>query len=239
MNNFFSKINSFVSPLSYSLIMAVDDRGGMGLRNSLPWKEVGIDNKADMQWFREKTKGKIILMGYNTWISIGRKPLPGRYNVVISKEHLQEVKDDIQKWGDDYYKTEKGQREPIHAMVAGGLDEAICALEAGLGHHHRGGEVMVIGGAKIYEAMMPRTSRIYLTTFEGQFEADTFVHLNLDKWDLVYRDATKCIEPKFEIWDATEETAKLPDSEFIQISHEHKLAVGWVAETIRKMKEEK
>ncbi|QYN80144.1 dihydrofolate reductase [Kosakonia phage Kc263] len=239
MNNFFTKIHSFVSPLSYSMIMAVDDRGGMGLRNSLPWKEVGVDNKSDMQWFREKTKGKIIIMGYNTWVSIGRKPLPGRYNVIVTKEHHKEVQDDFAKWADSYYKTEKGQREPIHGTVTTGLEDAIKYLETTIGHHHRGGEVMVIGGAKMYESMMPRTSRIYLTTFKGEFEADAFVHLNLDKWDLVYRDALSCLQPKFEIWDGTEEAAKLPDSEFIQISHGHKPAVGWVAETVRSLKEDK
>lgn len=232
-----NKVSQYVSPLSYSLIMAVDSRGGMGLRNSLPWKEAGVDNKSDMQWFREKTKGKIIVMGYNTWVSIGRKPLPGRYNVIISDTHHAEVTEDLKNWSDEYYKTEKGQAAPIHSMVAKSPIVAMNALETTLGGAHRGGEVMVIGGARIYDAFMPKTSRIYLTTFDGEFEADTFVHLNLKKWDLVYRDAIKYLEPKFEIWHGTEEAAKLPDSEFIQISHEYKPAEGWIA-NVRKNKVE-
>lgn len=234
-----SKLSSFVSPLRYSLILAVDQRGGMGLNNDLPWKLAGVENKTDMQWFREKTKGKIILMGYNTWVSIGRKPLPGRYNVIISKAHRQEVNDDMKKWGDEYYKTEKGQKEPIHSMVCESIPAALAALQAGVGNFHRGGEVMVIGGARIYEAMMEHTSRIYLTTFAGEFEADTFVTLNLNKWDLRYRDTMQYLEPKFEIWDTTEDTLDIPDSEIIQISYGHKPAAGWLADSSDPLKQPK
>lgn len=234
-----SKLSSFVSPLSYSLILAVDERGGIGLNNDLPWKLAGVENKLDMQWFREKTKGKIILMGYNTWVSIGRKPLPGRYNVIITKAHRQEVDDDMKKWAVEYYKAGKDRKEPIHSMICGSIPEAVAALQAGVGNFHRGGEVMVIGGARVYEAMMEHTSRIYLTTFSGEFEADTFVTLNLDKWDLRYRDTMNFLQPKFEIWDTTEDTLDIPDSEIIQISYEHKPAAGWLADSPDPLKQPK
>lgn len=199
----FNKSMRFCSPLRCSLIMAIDEKGAIGLNNDLPWKLAGVDNKSDMQWFREKTKGKIIVMGYNTWVSIGRKPLPGRYNVVISKEHRQEVNDDFKKWGDEYYKTENGQKEPIHSMVCDSIPAAMAALQEGMGEVHQGGEIMVIGGAKIYEAFMPYVSRIYLTTFPHTFQADTFVHLDLNNWELRYRDNLNYLEPKFEVWDCS------------------------------------
>lgn len=212
----------FCSALRYSFIMAMDERGGIGMNNDLPWKLSRVDNKTDMAWFRQHTLGKIIIMGYNTWVSIGRKPLPGRYNVIISKAHRQEVIADIAKWGDDYYKTEKGQKEPIHSMVCDSVSAAMDALKAGIGDFHSGGEVMVIGGAKIYESFMPYVSRIYLTTFPHTYAADTFVHLDLSDWELRYRDNLKLFAPKFEVWDCTEKAAEKSDSDILQISYESK-----------------
>lgn len=234
-----SKVSEFIKPLSYSLILATDDRGGIGLDNDLPWKKVGVDNKADMQWFRDNTKGKTIIMGYNTWVSLGRKPLPGRYNIIITENHYDEVGTDLKAWGEEYYKTEKGQNSPIHSAVCKSPKHAVIYLEQSLGYATRGGEVMVIGGAKIYEAFMEWTSRIYLTTFKGEFEADTFVKLNLDQWDLIYRDARKLMDPKFEIWDCTEAATKRPDSEVIQIEHVHKEATGEVLEIMKLIEAEK
>ncbi len=235
MNTHFNKTMQFVQELRYSLIMAVDSRGGMGLNNGLPWKAVGAYNKTDMAWYRKHTLGKIIVMGYNTWVSIGRKPLPDRYNVIITTKHKDEVNADIKAWGDIYYKTEKGQQSPIHSMVAPSPKVAMDTLQATLGEHHRGGEVMVIGGAQIYEAFMVETSRIYLTTFNGEFEADAFVNLDLKDWKLRYLDTLSCLKPKFGIWDCTAEAAKHPDSEIINISYGHKPAAGMVKEIMEEM----
>ncbi|AEV89678.1 putative dihydrofolate reductase [Pseudomonas phage OBP] len=233
MNQTFYKVNTFASPLSYSLILAADERGGIGLDNDLPWKLAGVNNKSDMQWFRDKTKGKIIIMGYNTWVSIGRKPLPGRYNVIITEKHYDEVGSDLKAWGEEYYKTEKGQASPIHSAVCKSPSLAVAYLENTLGYATRGGEVMVIGGARIYEAFMEYASRIYLTTFEGEFKADTFVKLDLTDFELRYRDTMGVLDPKFEIWDVTEQVAKRPDSEIIQISYGLKEATGWVADIVK------
>lgn len=221
-----STMSSFIQPLSYTLIMAVDSRGGIGLENDLPWKKVGVSNKKDMEWFKQNTAGRIIIMGYNTWVSIGRKPLPGRYNVIISKEHGDEVRDDI----NNYLKN--NNKDCINTLLAPTPEQAMIALEAGLGIHHKGGEVMVIGGAKIYEAFMPVTSRICLTTFDGEFEADTFVHLDLDKWERVYLDKRCSIEPMFEVWNCTEEATKRADSDVLKIEHVHKPAAGHIAEIL-------
>jgi len=62
-----------------SLIVAVDEQGGMGLKNRLPWHL-----PADFAHFKAHTLGKPIIMGRKTFESIGR-PLPGRLNVVLSR----------------------------------------------------------------------------------------------------------------------------------------------------------
>lgn len=123
-----------------SLIVATGERGEIGRGNALPWRL-----PADLRWFRRQTLGKPLLMGRRTHDSIGR-PLPGRCNIVLSRD--------------------RGYRAP-GCTVVGGVDEALAAA---------GGvpEVMVIGGASLYALTLPRAARIYLTRVHGRFEADTF-----------------------------------------------------------------
>lgn len=112
---------------------------------------IGRDNAlpwyqpADLAYFKRVTMGKPILMGRRTWDSIGR-PLPGRRNIVLSRS---------------------GIRVPGVDCVAT-LDEA-CALVADEP------ELMVIGGAKIFELTMSRMAHIHLTRVHCTIEGDVFM----------------------------------------------------------------
>ena len=99
---------------------------------------------ADLKHFKNLTLGKPILMGRNTHDSIG-KPLPGRQNIVLSRQAL--VKDGVQ--------------------VVDSLSKAL-ALSA------NAAELMIIGGATIYEQVLPLASRVYLTLIHHRFDADVF-----------------------------------------------------------------
>lgn len=68
-----------------SLIVAMDERGGIGKGNRLPWRL-----STDLKRFRELTMGHHILMGRKTFESIGR-PLPGRHTVIITRNRGLEV----------------------------------------------------------------------------------------------------------------------------------------------------
>ncbi len=67
------------------IISAIGCNGEYSFEGKLPWPRNAEFAKADMKFFREYTMGKTIIMGYNTWVSIGKKPLPGRKNIVIGK----------------------------------------------------------------------------------------------------------------------------------------------------------
>ncbi|MCV6900975.1 dihydrofolate reductase, partial [Escherichia coli] len=54
----------------------------MGYKGGLPWPH----NSEDMKWFKESTRGDVVVMGRKTWESIGKKPLPKRKNIIISSE---------------------------------------------------------------------------------------------------------------------------------------------------------
>jgi len=128
-----------------ALIVAMADNRVIGRDGTLPWRI-----PADLKFFKAKTMGKPIVMGRRTFDSIG-KPLPGRPNIVVSR-------------GGDF---------PEGVDVARDVDAALAiaerrARECGVD------EVMIIGGAALYEALLPRADRIYLTEVHAVVEGDTY-----------------------------------------------------------------
>lgn len=109
---------------------------------------------ADLKHFKTITMDKPILMGRKTYDSIGRA-LPGRCNIVITRDPS------FQAPG---------------CVVANSIE---CALEAASYSE----EIIIIGGALLYEHMLPRTQRIYMTIIHHEFEGDTFFPaLNMMEW---------------------------------------------------------
>ncbi len=138
-----------------SMIAAMADNRVIGINNSLPWK---LPN--DMKWFRQNTLGKPIVMGRKTFESFGAKPLPGRTNIIISRDQTYQADD---------------------CIIAHSIDEAINA--AG-----EVDEVMIIGGASFYEQMLPRADRLYLTFVHTKVEGDAwFPDWNTNDWQEVER----------------------------------------------------
>ena len=138
-----------------SLIAAMAENRVIGINNQLPWKL-----PADMKWFKEKTMGKPIIMGRKTFESFGGKALPGRQNIIITKNR-------------DY--TVEG------AIVVHSIDEALNVAEPKE-------EVMIIGGASFYEQMLPAANRFYLTIIHNNFEGDTsFPPFEMNEWTEVFR----------------------------------------------------
>jgi dihydrofolate reductase len=115
-----------------TIILARADNGVIGAGGTLPWHL-----PEDLKRFKLLTLGKPVIMGRKTWDSLPRKPLPGRSNIVIS-------------------------RDPAFAAPAASIAhsfEAALALAAA----ENPPEIMVIGGAEVFAAALPRASRILLT----------------------------------------------------------------------------
>lgn len=127
-----------------AIIVAVADNGVIGKGDALPWKL-----SEDMQYFKRMTMGKPIVMGRKTFESIG-KPLPGRTNIVISRNasfHAEGVE------------------------VARSLDEALAMAEV-VAVRDGVEEVVVIGGAQIYAAAIPAADTLYITEVHAGVEGD-------------------------------------------------------------------
>jgi dihydrofolate reductase len=65
-------------------ILACDPSGGIGYKNKLPWTQL----QGDLPRFKSLTDGQVIIMGRNTWLSLPKKPLPNRLNIVVSSNKL-------------------------------------------------------------------------------------------------------------------------------------------------------
>jgi dihydrofolate reductase len=112
--------------------------------------ELGLDNKLlwnipeDMKHFKSYTMGKVLIMGRKTFASIGNKPLPGRKCIVVSTQGL--------------------------------AGQAIRArdIEAALSIDHCYPEIVVIGGASVYNQTIGLANKLVITHVDAEFKADTF-----------------------------------------------------------------
>ncbi|WGZ93037.1 MAG: type 3 dihydrofolate reductase [Candidatus Thiothrix putei] len=100
---------------------------------------------ADLAWFKQNTVGKPVIMGRKTWDSIGRA-LPGRRNLVISRDVT------FQPCGAERFASPDAAWEAVGAAP----------------------EVMIVGGAQIYQHFLAHADRLYLTLIDADFAGDTF-----------------------------------------------------------------
>ena len=139
------------------IIAAVAKNRVIGKDNQLLWHI-----PEDMKHFRELTRGKPVIMGRKTWESLPEKfrPLPGRLNIVVSRNPNYEAPG---------------------ASVATSLDDAIR-----LASNH--GEVFVIGGDMLYRLALPFAQRLYLTEIDRDYSGDAFFpKIPRDTWKEVSR----------------------------------------------------
>lgn len=133
------------------MVCAMAKNRVIGKDNQMPWHL-----PADLKHFKAVTMSKPIVMGRKTYESIGR-PLPGRQNVVISRN------------------TE---------YVAEGCD-VVDSIESALTLLNEQPEIMIIGGGFLYSQMIEQADHLYLTFIDLEVDGDTqfpeFEHLNLEQ----------------------------------------------------------
>ena len=129
--------------MKISMISAIarKDRA-IGFQNALLWHI-----PEDFKHFKETTSGHAVIMGENTYRSIGR-PLPNRTNIVLSLDEAF---------------------APEGCVVVRSIEEALEKAK-----EVEREEIFIIGGASIYRQFLPYAERLYLTLVEGDFESDTF-----------------------------------------------------------------
>ena len=150
---------------SIYLLAAVASNGVIGVNGQLPWHL-----PEDLQHFKRLTLGHPIIMGRRTWESLKKPPLPGRENIVVTRNA-------------DY--------EAPGASIATSLESALalCAGEP---------VAFVIGGQKLFEEALPIAAGLVMTEIDKAYAGDTyFPEYDRSRWketqreDHVTQDGTK------------------------------------------------
>lgn len=140
--------------MEISMIAAMGKNRVIGKDNDIPWHLPD-----DFQYFKDTTKGHCVIMGRKNWESLPHKfkPLPGRTNIVITRQKN--------------YQADGG-------IVTDSLGNALAIAQ-------KEGEVeaFIIGGGEIYRMGLALAHKIYLTEINGDFEGQvTFPEFDKTKW---------------------------------------------------------
>lgn len=155
-----------------SMIVATADNNIIGKDNDMPWHL-----PADLAYFKKVTLGKPIIMGRKTYESIGR-PLPGRRNIVISRD-------------ESYLPQGKGA-EGVDTVTS--IEQALALVDGSNGDAAVD-EIMVIGGGAIYAHCLPKADRLYVTKIDAVIDGDTlFPDYDDGNWQKVSSELRKADE---------------------------------------------
>ena len=124
-----------------TLVVAMSENRVIGRDGDLPWRL-----PEDLKHFKKVTLGKPVIMGRKTWDSLYVKPLPGRRNIVVTRNP------DFQAEG---------------AETTAAVEDALALVASEE-------EVMVIGGATLFQDALPVASRLHLTEVHAEIDGDTF-----------------------------------------------------------------
>lgn len=144
-----------------TLVVAVAKNGVIGRDGELPWRI-----SSDMKRFKAATMGKPVLMGRKTWDSLPRKPLPGRQNLILTRDP-------------NFMAQEAWVYTDLVGMLAAGRAMAEAAGAE---------EVCIIGGAQLFNAVLPQADRIILTEVNLSPQGDARLDLDLSTWREVSRE---------------------------------------------------
>ena len=130
-----------------SLIVARAQNGVIGRDNDLPWRL-----SDDLKHFKSTTQGCPVIMGRKTWESLPRKPLPGRDNIVLSRD---------------------AQYAAAQARV---FTSTLAAVETARSLARASGkpEIFVTGGSAVYAEALPMADRLYITEVETSVDGDAY-----------------------------------------------------------------
>ena len=137
-----------------SLVVAVSENNAIGKNNQLLWH---LPN--DLKFFKNTTWGGVVIMGRKTFESVN-KPLPGRTNIVITKQV---------NWTSE------------NVIVVNSIEAAIQKAK-----DLNFKEIFIIGGGEIYKESISIADKIYLTKVHTTIEGDTyFPEIQLSQWNMI------------------------------------------------------
>ncbi len=127
---------------------------------------IGKDNQllwhipTDLKRFKKLTTGHTIVMGKRTFYSLPIRPLPNRRSIVITDIPGEEIEG---------------------CTMAYSIEDAVVKMDDDK-------ENFIIGGGSVYRQFLPLAQQLYLTIVQKDFEADTFLEIDLAEWETIERE---------------------------------------------------
>ena len=144
--------------MDISIICALNKNNVIGKDNQLPWH---ISD--ELKYFKKNTLNKVLIMGRKTFESLGRRPLPKRFFIILS--------------------TQSVESEHEKVFYANTVDAALAKAQEIIASHALVDEVMIAGGANIYAQFLPLATKMYLSYIKNTDAGDTlFPSFDENKW---------------------------------------------------------
>jgi len=141
----------------FSIIVALNEKNGIGLNNEIPWK-----CPEDLNFFKKMTENNIVIMGRKTWESLPYRPLRNRINIVLSRNNMENL--------------------PENTYHFSSLEKALSEENI---YENGNNNIFVIGGSEIYEqALKLNCEKIYLTRIFNNCECDKYFNLDTN-WCMI------------------------------------------------------
>lgn len=144
-----------------SCIACINNENGIGYQNRIPWS-----SKEDLKYFRKITTGNgnnAVVMGYNTYVSIGLKSLPNRKTYVLTKRHLPTKENSTCDYRNVTFESNIDNIIPMASMFD---------------------EIFIIGGERIYDYFKNDYTKLYITHIDNDYVCDTFFPIDLSAYKL-------------------------------------------------------
>ena len=152
----------------FSIVVAKAHNNVIGTKNRIPWRV-----RSDLVHLKNLTKDQVVILGRGSYDSMvwyydkSGRPMPGRLYIVVTRD-----------------KSYTPARQ--NAVTAHSVDEALAAARQ---HLNNEDEAFIIGGAQLYEQMLPYADRLYITEIDAKLPGDAyFPALNPKEWHEVARE---------------------------------------------------
>lgn len=173
------------SPSHWTAVVAANPLGVIGRDGQMPWHL-----SADLRRFKQLTVGSPVVMGRKTFDSIG-KPLPSRANYVLSRSAPD---------------NKRSLQDAASSATPGTSLHWVDSVENLIEALADSPRVYVIGGAAIFDALLPRCAQVFLTVVWTQTPGDTFLQLSLDDFRCSFtqrqpQTPKDSVPTEFQIWN--------------------------------------
>jgi dihydrofolate reductase len=140
-------------------VLCMDQRGGIGRNNTLPWSI-----PADLARFKSLTTKGTVVMGSNTFFSLPnhKRPLPDRRSIVVSRNPNDA-------------KFDEYRNHPRLSVTT--IDAAALTDES-----------ILIGGAQLYQALFERIRILHLSVVHAVFDCDTYIYIDFSNWTVLHQE---------------------------------------------------